>query len=102
LSEKMFTRKVEDFECDNCTEQVKGNGYTNHCPNCLYSKHVDINPGDRASNCKGLMKPIGIAFKRGNEIIIHECIACGHRKNNRRSPLDNTDLIIKLSSNAVT
>lgn len=102
MSEKMFTRKVEDFECENCKEHVKGNGYTNHCPVCLYSKHVDVNPGDRASACKGLMKPIGITFKRGDEIIIHECTSCGHRKNNRRSSSDNMELIIKLSSNAVT
>ena len=43
-----FTRKVEDFTCEHCGREVHGNGYTNHCPHCLHSKHVDVNPGDRA------------------------------------------------------
>ena len=37
-------------------------GYScrNHCPNCLYSKHVDKNPGDRQEDCHGMLEPIGI------------------------------------------
>jgi hypothetical protein len=54
---KRFTRRKEDFVCENCGEHVKSGGYTNHCPNCLYSKHVDINPGDRMSECRGMMRP---------------------------------------------
>lgn len=38
---KNFTRVIEDFICENCGTEVKGNGYTNHCPKCLWSKHVD-------------------------------------------------------------
>ena len=55
-----FNRKKENFVCENCGEKVEGNGYTNHCPNCLWSKHVDINPGDRAETCHGLLKPIAV------------------------------------------
>ena len=29
LSQKMFQRHVEDFECEHCGETVNGNGYTN-------------------------------------------------------------------------
>ena len=39
-----FKRKKENFVCENCGAEVKGDGFTNHCPKCLYSKHVDIFP----------------------------------------------------------
>lgn len=51
------------FVCENCGCKVRPltkGGYRNHCPHCLYSKHVDINPGDRASECGGLMEPVGV------------------------------------------
>ena len=60
---RKFQRKKEDFICENCNKKVKGDGYTNHCPACLWSKHVDINPGDRLAECKGMMKPIGLDKK---------------------------------------
>ena len=53
---KTFQRCPEDFECGNCGHEIEGNGYTNHCTACLWSKHVDVNPGDRAADCHGLMK----------------------------------------------
>ncbi|MFA6992594.1 MAG: RNHCP domain-containing protein, partial [Candidatus Gracilibacteria bacterium] len=40
---KRFSRTIEDFVCEKCGAKVKGDGYTNHCPKCLWSKHVDIN-----------------------------------------------------------
>ena len=55
-----FIKNIEDFTCEHCGAPVKGTGYTNHCPKCLWSKHEDVNPGDRASDCHGLMKPIDI------------------------------------------
>ena len=55
---KKFTKRKENFICENCGHFVVGNGFTNHCPNCFFSKHVDINPGDRLCSCNGLMKPI--------------------------------------------
>ena len=59
---KNFTMIDEDFICENCHKEVKALGYTarDHCPYCLYSKHVDIMPGDRQNTCKGPLKPIGI------------------------------------------
>ena len=32
-----------------------GSDHRNHCPNCLSSLHVDEEPGDRASDCGGIM-----------------------------------------------
>ena len=93
----VFIKKKEDFKCENCGQEVVGDGFTNHCPKCLYSKHVDIDPGDRASDCGGLMKPTGYEQKNGEERIIHECVICGYRKPNRVSPKDDQEELIKIA-----
>jgi len=95
---KKFQRKIEDFTCMNCHQQVQGNGYTNHCPNCLWSRHVDINPGDRASTCRGLMRPIGIEIKNSTVSVFQKCEQCGFIHKNRISEQDNQEAIIKLST----
>lgn len=95
---KNFAKKVEDFVCENCGTVVKGDGYTNHCPRCLYSKHVDINPGDRACSCGGLMKPIEILQKNGNFIILHKCEKCGFERKNKVNDNDNYQKIIEIAS----
>jgi Zn finger protein HypA/HybF involved in hydrogenase expression len=92
-----FQRNIENFKCENCGNEVVGNGYTNHCPKCLYSKHVDINPGDRASSCGGLMEPVSIEKKNGEERIIHRCKKCGFEKANKIQKDDNFDLIVEIS-----
>lgn len=95
-----FTRKIEDFVCDNCGAKVKGNGFTNHCPHCLWSKHVDTSPGDRASKCKGLMKPIRVEKEGEKYIIVHRCIKCGYEKRNKASENDKFDEIIRITENS--
>lgn len=95
---RQFQRTIEDFVCENCDLQVKGNGYTNHCPRCLWSKHVDINPGDRMAKCGGMMEPIAIESKDGGYIIVHRCVKCGYEKRNKKSEEDNFEAILKLSS----
>ena len=93
-----FKKKIEDFICENCGCEVKGNGFTNHCSKCLYSKHVDIFPGDRAEECNGLMKP-EIAGENGGEwFIIHKCQKCGKEQKNKTSKDDDFDEIIKISA----
>jgi rubrerythrin len=91
-----FQRRIENFTCEQCGESIVGNGYTNHCPRCLWSKHVDIHPGDRAADCGGLMEPVGAEQKSGETIIIHRCIICGHMKPNCAASDDNFDLLIEL------
>jgi len=93
-----FQRTKEDFACERCGLFVRGNGYTNHCPQCLWSKHVDVNPGDRLATCLGLMEPVGIEVKAGKYTIIHRCISCGFEKRNKTSEEDNFDVILQLSS----
>lgn len=92
-----FTRVVEDFACEKCGFVTKGTGYTNHCPKCLWSKHVDINPGDRAAECGGMMKPIGIEVDKDGYIILHKCVTCGHIKKNTSAPEDDYEEILKMS-----
>ena len=78
-----FQRTVEDFVCERCGAANTGDGYTNHCSECLYSKHVDIHPGDRASPCGGLMRPIDALRRAGRWQLVHECGRCGFRRANR-------------------
>lgn len=96
---KKFTMKNENFICQNCGEEVLKSEYTarDHCPYCLYSKHVDINPGDRMNECKGLLKPIGIEKFKDTYKIIYKCEKCNILHKNIIHNDDNMDLIIKLS-----
>lgn len=95
---KKFNRKKEDFVCENCGAKVLGNGYTNHCPTCLYSKHVDINPGDRLSTCHGTMTPVDFEIKASEYIVIHRCSKCGFNKKNKLSKADNLNVLLQLSN----
>lgn len=96
---KRFTKNIENFTCAHCGADVLGNGYTNHCPKCLYSKHVDNNPGDRQSNCGGMMKPVSVEQKNGEFVITHKCEKCGKIMKQHTSPDDDIDTIIALSTN---
>lgn len=93
---KKFIRTLENFMCENCKVFVEGNGYTNHCPKCLWSKHVDINPGDRAENCHGMMKPIGYQKIGNKEKIVHQCQNCGFEKTNKLQKGDNVGVLLFL------
>ncbi|MFH0943295.1 MAG: RNHCP domain-containing protein [Candidatus Beckwithbacteria bacterium] len=98
-----FIKVREDFFCAHCRQPVWGNGYTNHCPHCLYSKHVDeLIPGDRNSPCLGLMKPIGLQIKSGKYIIFHQCETCGKITRNKASKNDNHEKLIKFSTHPLT
>jgi len=92
-----FQKKIENFTCENCGTKVEGNGYTNHCPKCLFSKHVDVNPGDRAEVCGGLMEPVGLKLEKGHYIITHRCQKCGLERNNQAADNDDINALIKLS-----
>lgn len=96
---KNFTMIDEDFICENCNTKVNHLGYTarDHCPNCLYSKHVDINPGDRQNKCKGLLKPISIEKFKDTYKILYKCEKCNQLHKNIIANDDNMDLIIELS-----
>lgn len=67
-----------------------GSNHRNHCPNCLSSIHLDIEPGDRAADCGGIMEPIAVWVRKNNEwAIIHRCRICGQLSSNRIAADDN-------------
>ncbi len=86
---RRFQRRRENFTCAHCGAITAGNGYTNHCTQCLWSRHVDINPGDRAATCGGLMEPCDYEIKGGETILLHRCTACGFERRNRLAPNDD-------------
>jgi len=93
---KRFQRKKENFICEVCGKKVEGNGYTNHCPYCLWSKHVDIWPGDRLNPCQGLMEPIKVFWKEGKWRLKHQCQKCGKVNTVITSSKDNRAVLIEI------
>lgn len=95
------------FTCTVCGAVVPplANGsYRNHCPHCLHSLHVDVNPGDRAHPCRGVLEPVGVEHsgKKG-WVIVHRCRRCGVTRRNRAAlddPAcpDDYDAIVALSA----
>ncbi|MEX2162220.1 MAG: RNHCP domain-containing protein [Anaerolineales bacterium] len=94
---RRFQRKIEDFVCLNCALAVQGDGYTNHCPRCLFSRHVDIHPGDRQANCSGLMAPVAVSGKPGSYRILHRCQLCGAEKWNQAAPGDDFEQLVAIA-----
>lgn len=102
-----------NFTCLNCKKVVSagesiGTAHRNHCPFCLWSKHVDDKiSGDRAAKCDGEMKPVGLTFKhegfdkkgnprQGELMIVHVCGKCGKISINRLAGDDEAEEILKL------
>lgn len=86
MEKKIFTKNDSGFVCKNCGKTVEPLGYSsrNHCPFCLCSLHVDVNPGDRDANCGGIMDAVSVEVdsKKGY-VIIHKCRKCGKISRNR-------------------
>ncbi len=105
METKRFRKNDSGFVCQACGKEVLPLGYTsrNHCPFCLCSLHVDVNPGDRANPCGGILRPIRTDPdpKRGY-VITHKCEICGAISRNKTAheakvQPDDMDLIIKLT-----
>lgn len=96
MEQKQFQRTIENFTCENCGVKVEGSGYTNHCPKCLWSKHVDINPGDRAADCGGMMEPTGIENKSDVFYVVQKCKKCGHIRRNKLVKGDDFNTAVEL------
>lgn len=102
MPSETFIRTIEDFTCGHCGVSVTGNGYTNHCPKCLWSKHVDIHPGDRLAQCQGLMAPVRIVEERGRRRVQHRCQICRYEKVNDVSPEDDFEVMIAVMKKEAT
>ncbi|MCL6593459.1 MAG: RNHCP domain-containing protein [Alicyclobacillus sp.] len=86
LVAKRFTVRNEPFVCAHCGLQVQPAAHTcrNHCPSCLYSRHLDVYPGDRAAECGGLMQPVRVEYNsRKGYQIVHHCQRCGIERKNQ-------------------
>lgn len=91
------------FRCKQCKTivgvPISGGRHRNHCPLCLFSRHVDLKtPGDRAATCRSMMRAIGL-FTRGDgeQVLMHECLGCSVVKHNRVAADDNVIEIMRLS-----
>ena len=95
---KKFQMRDEGFICIVCGKKVLPLGYTarDHCPFCLYSLHVDNNPGDRSNLCHGVLKPIDVEKFKDSYKIIYQCEKCGEIHKNIMAKDDDIDKIIKL------
>ncbi len=94
---KIFQKRKEDFNCEYCGFSVIGDGYTNHCPRCLYSKHVDIFPGDRLEQCGGMMEPISYEKENGKESLVQRCVRCGKLRKNKVQKRDSFENLLLLA-----
>lgn len=101
MESKRFKSNDSGFICAVCGEKVPPLGYSsrNHCNHCLSSLHVDILPGDRACECRGIMRPIfAEPDSRRGYIISQKCEKCGEIHRCKSADDDNIDLIIELTA----
>ena len=102
----LFQKNDNGFICAHCGKEVLPLGYTsrNHCPFCLYSLHVDINPGDRANDCGGPLRPVRAEpHPKKGYVILHQCQKCGEIHRNRAAheakvQPDSIKLLIRLTA----
>ncbi len=92
-----------DFVCRRCRRGVSGESYgtkhRNHCPHCLWSLHVDIQPGDRLQSCGGGMEPIAVSVRADGEwAIVHRCHSCGMLRTNRVAGDDDPWAMMSLAA----
>ncbi len=100
-------QKSGGFRCSHCRQwvvinRVMGTANRNHCNCCLWSRHVDNDKGDRMSECRGGMRPIGLTLKHegfgrvGELMLVHECQGCGKLSINRIARDDYEDEILNV------
>jgi len=91
------------FRCGNCRLDVStrapGTAHRNHCPNCLWSRHLDDDvPGDRDAECGSLMEPIAVSVRGDGEwVLVHRCRGCDELRLNRTAGDDNPLMLFRLA-----
>ncbi|MFZ5392402.1 MAG: RNHCP domain-containing protein [Patescibacteria group bacterium] len=104
-----------DFVCVNCQKKVvycdaMATAHRNHCNFCLWSRHVDEKTGDRLATCQQPMKPVGLTLKgvgkdrygknkKGELMLVHQCIGCGKVSINRIAADDDEKNILDIFNN---
>lgn len=97
----------ESFTCKVCGRPVvsggAGSGHRNHCPNCLSSMHLDIEPGDREADCGAVMNAVAVWVRKNGEwAIIHRCSRCGTLSSNRVAADDNPMKLMSIAMKPLT
>ncbi|MEM9624515.1 MAG: RNHCP domain-containing protein [Pseudomonadota bacterium] len=93
------------FACVHCGAEVQpvtNGSYRNHCPFCLWSLHVDNQPGDRLSRCRAPMQPVAVVRNRKGWQIVHQCTKCGHKQPNKVAQMtlqDDMDALVRFMRN---
>ena len=95
-------KQPQSFRCVHCHQEVStsalGTQHRNHCPLCLWSRHVDNEPGDRASDCFGSMEPIAITVRGDGEwVLVHRCAGCDELHLNRTAADDNPLILLRVA-----
>jgi hypothetical protein len=97
-------REPSTFRCRNCSLDVPmaapGTAHRNHCPNCLWSRHVDDSPGDRAAatDCGASMEPVSVSVRPDGEwALVHRCTNCRSVHLNRIAGDDNPLMLMRLA-----
>ncbi len=96
-------RRAGSFRCGHCRldvpGQAPGTAHRNHCPNCLWSRHVDDDtPGDRAADCGSLMEAIAVTVRGDGEwVLVHRCAGCDEIHLNRTAGDDNPLALLRLA-----
>ena len=90
------------FRCGHCDfpvpAQAPGTRHRNHCPICLWSRHLDDTPGDRAADCGGLMEPVAISPRPDGEwMIVHRCRRCDELHRTRIAGDDDPIALMSLA-----
>ena len=64
---------------------------------------MDIEPGDRASDCGGYMEPVAVWVRKNGEwAIIHRCRQCGQMNSNRIAADDNPMKLMSIAMKPLT
>jgi len=109
---------VKGFTCRHCNLYVPcdptlaGVQNRNHCPYCLWSRHLDWRiAGDRLAGCRAIMQPIGLTIKRsrnkyagerdGELMLIHRCTICAKVAINRIAADDCAAAIVQIFDSSI-
>lgn len=94
--------RIRSFRCVHCGLDVPadapGTAHRNHCPTCLWSRHLDNTPGDRAADCGSSMAPIAVHVRHHGEwALVHHCTGCGTLDTNRIAGDDNPLALMRIA-----
>ena len=97
------TYSLRTFRCGYCDFAVPyvapGTRHRNHCPICLWSRHLDDLPGDReATTCGGMMEPVAISPRPDGEwMVVHRCRRCDELHRTRIAGDDDPVALMSLA-----